>query len=230
MVVKSRRSAAATGRGSSSAVGTMWSESRRSSAMARGQRAELRPSNRTKRRGDAASTLAGIQLAEAQGSRPSSCFSVSRVRSSDAAGAEASALRQIVRTCPRSSVSPASSAASIPWDSRSMMAASAEPGSFPFGQSAAHSPSIARFQASTDVSGISAGRMRGQPSGRSANGPGLVRSSVFSRRIRVWERPRSRTSASAAAACPSRLAVTLTPCTKCRSRQASARRARRWSS
>ena len=46
----------------------------------------------------------------------------------------------------------------------------------------------------------------------------------------VVERPRSRTSASAAAACPSRLAVTLTPCTKCRSRLASARKARRWSS
>ena len=172
MVAKSRRSAAATGRGSSSAMGTMWSESRRSSATLRGQRAELRPSRRTKRRGEAASALAGIQQTETQASSPSSCFSVSRVRSRDAAGLAASALRQIARTCPCSSVSPASSAASMPWASSSMMAASAGLWSFPSGHSAAGSLSSRRVHTSGEESGASAGRMRVQPSGRSANGPG----------------------------------------------------------
>ena len=110
--------------------------------MARGQRAELRPSSRTKRRGDAASAFAGIQQAETHASMPSSCLSVSRVRSSDAAGPSASALRQISRACPRSSVSPASPAASTPRDSSSTMAASAGRWSFPSGQSVAPTPSI----------------------------------------------------------------------------------------
>ena len=74
--------------------------------MLRGQRAELRPSRRTNRRGDAASALAGIQQTETHASKPSSCRSVSRVRSSDAAAPAASALRQIASARPRSNFSP----------------------------------------------------------------------------------------------------------------------------
>jgi len=69
-------------------------------------------------------------------------------------------LRQIARTCPCSSVSPASSAASVPWDSNPTMAASAGPWSFPSGQRPAIAPSIARVQASADDSGALSGRMR----------------------------------------------------------------------
>ena len=64
----------------------MWSEISRSSEIPRGQREEFSPSSRTKRRGDAASALAGIQATDTQASRPSSCFRVSSVASSEAAG------------------------------------------------------------------------------------------------------------------------------------------------
>jgi hypothetical protein len=63
--------------------------------MPRGQREELSPRRRTKRRGEAASALAGIQATQAHASRPSSCFMVSSVASTEAAGPASSALRQI---------------------------------------------------------------------------------------------------------------------------------------
>ena len=165
MVSKSRRSAAATGRGSSSLVGTIWSESRRSSEMLRGQRDELRPSRRTNRLGDAASALAGIQHTDTQASRPSSCFIVSKLRSSDAAVPARSALRQIVSARPCRSVSPASSAASRPRDRSSTMRPSAEPWSVPSGQSPAVNLSIRRVHGSVEDKGASTGNMAVQPSG-----------------------------------------------------------------
>lgn len=53
-----------------------WSDRIRSSESPSSQREELRPSRRTCLRGHAASTLAGIQAIEVQGSELSSCHSI----------------------------------------------------------------------------------------------------------------------------------------------------------
>jgi len=92
----------------------IWSGISRSSAIPRGQREELRPRSRTKRRGDAASALAGIQATQTHASRPSSCFRVSSVASIEAAGPASSALRQIASARPLRKASPISAAATGP--------------------------------------------------------------------------------------------------------------------
>lgn len=68
--------------------------------------------SRTKRRGDAASALAGIQATQTHASSPSSCFRVSRVASIEAAGPASSALRQIASARPVRKASPISAVTS----------------------------------------------------------------------------------------------------------------------
>ena len=92
--------------------------------MPRGQRDEFIPINRTNRRGDAANALAGIQATETQASRPSSCFRVSSVVSSDPEGPARSALRQIAKARPDRKAVPISSAAACPFASKSTIARS----------------------------------------------------------------------------------------------------------
>jgi hypothetical protein len=192
--------------------------------MPRGQREELSPRSRTKRRGDAASALAGIQATQTHASRPSSCFRVSSVASTEAAGPASSALRQIASARPLRKVL------------RSR---------WRFGAFCQHLDRRAqrrggrRHRASLPAPAGPAGGSRrqrrkrriGRQNPQPAFGQSLERPAVPAER-REAPQPRLRQaattmSASAAAAWPSRVVTVRTPWTKCRSMLASARRARK---
>jgi len=153
MVAKSRRSASATGNGSSSLIGMMWSGIRRSSEIRRGHRPALSASNRTNGRGAAASEIAEVQIGCDAGWRLSSTLRCVIVTGSAAAGPSSSARCHSVRGSFGSSFSPASWAASGPL-SRIRTTSSRSPDrSTPPGQSPGATPAKARSQRSTVGSG-----------------------------------------------------------------------------
>ena len=178
--------------------------------MPRGQREEFRPISLTKRRGDAARALAGIQAIDTQASSPSSCFSDSSVTSIEAAGPASSALCQIDKARPLRKASPISCAASGPFASRSTAARSVGAWSIPSGQSSGLRCVSRRVQAVNVDNGASLGRSRIQPSGSEAK-RAESRHNAARRRSRDCESPRTTMSASAAAACPSGVVVVRTP-------------------